>query len=89
MMLNTNAALALATMVSCLCVSLELSTITLSLVLEVTRLYGGFFTSPKQLTSGGYDGWKFADALSYLKYSFVGTAVNEMSGLRCAARTVK
>lgn len=82
MMLDTNAALSLATMISCLCVSLELSTVTLSLALEITRLYGGFFTSPKQLVSGNFDGWKFADALSYLKYTFVGCAVNELTGLK-------
>ena len=82
MMLDTNAALSLATMVSCLCVSLELSTVTLSLFLELSRLYGGFFTSPKQLNTPATYGWKFADALSYLKYTFVGVAVNELSGLQ-------
>lgn len=61
MLLDTNAALSLATMISCLCVSLELSTVVLSLLLELSRLYGGFFTSPKQLDL--YDHWRFADAL--------------------------
>ncbi len=82
MMLDTNAALSLATMVSCLCVSLELSTVALSLLLEISRLYGGFFTSPKQLDIPKNYGWKFADALSYLKYTFVGVAVNELEGLQ-------
>lgn len=79
MLLDTNAALSLATMISCLCVTLELSTVVLSLALEISRLYGGFFTSPKQLIA--YEGWKFADALSYLKYTFVGVAINELTGL--------
>jgi len=61
MLLDTNAALSLATMISCLCVSLELSTVVLSLLLELSRLYGGFFTSPKQLDL--YENWRFADAL--------------------------
>jgi len=140
MMLDTQAALALETMVSCLCVTLELSTVVLSLLLEITRLYGGFFTryarhikltrrfvcvvccpltvslnshvtplmisfpytspnfsllslrslirSPKQLLS--YPSWTFADALSYLKYTFVGVAINELSGLEytCTAKQI-
>ena len=35
--LDTNAALSLATMISCLCVSIELSTVVLSLALEIAR----------------------------------------------------
>lgn len=88
MILDTNAALSLATMISCLCVTIELSTVALSLVLEISRLYGGFFTSPKQLIM--YENWKFADALSYLKYVFVGVAVNELEGLEytCTAAQI-
>jgi ATP-binding cassette subfamily G (WHITE) protein 2 len=79
MVLDTNAALSLATMISCLCVTIELSTVVLSLILEISRLFGGFFTSPLQLLD--YPNWTFADALSYLKYVFVGVAINEMTGL--------
>ena len=88
MVLDTNAALSLATMISCLCVTIELSTVVLSLLLEITRLFGGFFTSPKQLLD--YPNWQFADALSYLKYVFVGVAINEMSGLEytCTAKEI-
>lgn len=64
MLLDTNAALSLATMISCMCVSLELSTVVLSLLLELSRLYGGFFTSPKQLDL--FESWRFADALRYV-----------------------
>lgn len=82
-------ALSLATCVSCVCVSLEMSTVILSLLLELSRLYGGFFTSPQQLLS--FPQWKFVDALSYLKYAFVGIAVNELSGLTlsCSDNEVK
>ena len=58
---------------------MELSTVVLSISLEVCRLYGGFFTSPAQLLA--YHNWKFLDVLSYLKYVFVGLAINELSGL--------
>jgi ATP-binding cassette subfamily G (WHITE) protein 2 len=57
-----------------------MSTVVLSLLLELSRLYGGFFTSPAQLDL--YPGWRFADALSYLKYTFVGVALNELDGLK-------
>ena len=80
MILDALAALSLATMCSCLCVSIEMSTVVLSLVLEISRLFGGFFTSPKQLDD--FQNWKFADALSYLKYTFVGVALNELNGLK-------
>lgn len=79
MILDTFAATSLATAVSCLCVSIDLTTVVLSVLFEMSRLYGGFFTSPAQLHQN-YD-WKFADALSYLKYAFVGVSLNELDGL--------
>ena len=80
MVLDAIAALSLATAVTCLCISIEMSTVVLSLLLEISRLYGGFFTSPLQL-SEGYNQWQFADVLSYLKYTFVGIALNELEDL--------
>jgi ATP-binding cassette subfamily G (WHITE) protein 2 len=80
MVLDAIAALSLATAVTCICVSIEMSTVVLSLLLEISRLYGGFFTSPLQL-SESFTEWRFADALSYLKYTFVGVALNELEGL--------
>ena len=52
------------------------------------RLYGGFFTSPEQLLE--YPDWKFADVLSYIKYAFVGIALNELNGLElsCTAQQI-
>ena len=51
----------------------------MSLLFEICRLYGGFFASPAQMKD--YPGWSFADALSYVKYAFVGIAINELKGL--------
>lgn len=79
MMLDTFAATSVSAAVSCLCISVEMSTVVLAGIFEISRLYGGFFTSPAQLLE--YDKWKFADALSYIKYAFVGVAINEFSGL--------
>jgi len=88
MVLDSLAALSLATCVSCCCVSVEMSTVVLSVLLEIARLYGGFFTSPLQLKE--FPEWRFADALSYLKYVFVGVALNELTGLEltCTAAEV-
>ena len=77
----------LIVLVSCLCVSIELSTVVLSAIFEVCRLYGGFFTSPKQLLS--HEQWAFADALSYLKYTFVGVALNELTGLELSCTSAE
>ena len=79
MLLDCYSATALATAVSCICVSIELSTVVLSAIFEICRLYGGFFTSPAQLHD--HPNWKFADALSYIKYTFVGVALNELQDL--------
>lgn len=79
MILDTFCATSIATAVTCICVSIEMSTVVLAGYFEMCRLYGGFFTSPEQLLD--YPEWKFADVLSYLKYVFVGVALNELDGL--------
>lgn len=79
MILDTYAATAVATAVSCICVSIELSTVVLSVYFEICRLYGGFFTSPAQLLLAHE--WKFLDVISYIKYAFIGVARNELDGL--------
>jgi ATP-binding cassette subfamily G (WHITE) protein 2 len=48
------------------------------LILEVTRLFGGFFLSPANLPP--YFVW--LDALSYVKYSYVAVSLNEQRGLQ-------
>lgn len=57
----------------------------LALLFEICRLFGGFFASPDLMQE--YPGWSFADAFSYLKYCFVGAALNELQGQQysCAA----
>lgn len=81
MMLCSMAATALATAVTCIALTVELSTVILSLFFEVCRLYGGFFTSPKQLDAPELAKWKWLDAISYIKYAFVGVALNELTDL--------
>lgn len=67
----------LALMVSALCRTTALSVTVLPMILEVTRLFGGFFLAPRRLPK--YFSW--LDALSYIKYTFVGLSLNEFTGL--------
>lgn len=67
----------MALMVSALCRTTSFSVTVLPMVLEVTRLFGGYFIAPSRVPK--YLSW--IDALSYIKYAFVGTALNELRGL--------
>lgn len=71
--LNNWAASSLCTAVVCTCVTIERSTVILSFFFEFTRLFGGYYISPAQIED--YPDWVWADALSYLKYTFVGTVL--------------
>ena len=82
MILNTQAPMSAATCISCFAGSIEYSITILAVVIEGCRLFGGFFASPAQIVD--LKDWKFADVLSYSKYSFVGVALNELSDLEIA-----
>jgi ATP-binding cassette subfamily G (WHITE) protein 2 len=56
-----------------------MSTVVLAMAYEIVRLYGGWFISPKLMAT--YPDWEFADAMSYIKYAFVGVSLNENDGL--------
>lgn len=79
LILDSAAATSLSNMISCLCVSIEMSTIVLAACYEISRLYGGWFISPYLLDL--YPQWRFADAISYIKYAFIGVSLNENDGL--------
>ena len=83
MVLCNLAATSLALMVSALCRTTDMSVTVLPLMLEVSRLFGGFFLSPANLPM--YFSW--LDALSYVKYTYIGIAINELQGLKlyCSA----
>ncbi|CAF3879499.1 unnamed protein product [Rotaria magnacalcarata] len=86
MLLCSLAATSLALMVSAICKTTDMSVTVLPLALEITRLFGGFFLAPSRLPT--YFVW--LDAISYVKYTFVGTALNELSGLKltCTAAEI-
>jgi ATP-binding cassette subfamily G (WHITE) protein 2 len=77
MILCSVAATSLALMVSALARTTDMSVTVLPLMLEISRLFGGFFLSPANLPNY----FRFLDALSYVKYSYVGIALNELQGL--------
>eukprot|EP00597_Dinobryon_sp_UTEXLB2267_P005220 CAMPEP_0170078388 /NCGR_PEP_ID=MMETSP0019_2-20121128/14987_1 /TAXON_ID=98059 /ORGANISM="Dinobryon sp., Strain UTEXLB2267" /LENGTH=661 /DNA_ID=CAMNT_0010291231 /DNA_START=84 /DNA_END=2069 /DNA_ORIENTATION=- len=74
-MLLSICATSLANMCCCLFVSIELSCVVLACCMEITRLYSAFFVSPQALQN--YPKWKFFDAISYMKYGYVGLCLNE------------
>ena len=83
MTLCSLAATSLALMVSALLRTTDMSLTVLPLVLEVSRLFGGFFLAPAALPV--YFSW--LDALSYIKYCYVGISLNELRGLAYSCST--
>jgi len=77
MVLLNICATSMALMISALCRTTDLSMAVLPMVLEVGRLFGGFFLSPANLPK--YFVW--LDALSFYKYAYVGISLNELHGL--------
>lgn len=85
MVLCTLSATSLALMVSALCRTTDLSVTVLPLVLELARLFGAFFMSPANLPV--YFSW--IDALSYIKYTYIGVSLNELTGLKLQCKTTE
>ena len=79
MFLDCTAAVSLATAVTCFCLSVERSTVVLAVFFEMSRLFGGFFASPAIMKTATE--WKFIEVFSYLQYTFLGVALNELTGL--------
>eukprot|EP00198_Chlamydomonas_reinhardtii_P001132 XP_001690467.1 predicted protein [Chlamydomonas reinhardtii] len=77
MILCSVAATSLALAVSALARTTDMAVTILPLVLEVCRLFGGFYLSPRNLPT--YFSW--LDALTYVKYTYVGISLNELDGL--------
>jgi len=78
MILCSLSATSLALMISALCRTIHMSVTVLPMVFEIVRLFGGFFLAPASLPK--YFSW--LDALSYIKYVYVGIGLNELRGLK-------
>ena len=74
MILTSIFAILISNIISCICVSIDLSTFVLVLIFVISILYAGWFISPKLLFE--YPNWKFANIISYIKYAFVGISLN-------------
>jgi len=79
LILDSYAATSMANMISCLFVTIELSTVVLAFSYEWCRLFGGWFISPALLVT--LPEWGWADFLSYIKYAYIGLSLNEYDGL--------
>lgn len=77
LVLGSVAATSFALMVSTIAKTTDMAVTILPMVLEVSRLFGGFFLSPANLPA--YFSW--LDALSYVKYTYTALSLNELSGL--------
>eukprot|EP01126_Amoeba_proteus_P060970 TRINITY_DN8131_c0_g1_i35.p1 TRINITY_DN8131_c0_g1~~TRINITY_DN8131_c0_g1_i35.p1 ORF type:complete len:617 (-),score=126.37 TRINITY_DN8131_c0_g1_i35:111-1895(-) len=77
MVLCNFAATSLAAAVSAFGRTTDMAVTVLPMALEICRLFGGFFLPPSKLPA--YFSW--LDALSYVKYTYVGVALNELEGL--------
>ncbi|PSC67254.1 ABC transporter G family [Micractinium conductrix] len=77
MVLCQQAAVSLAQAVSALCRDVDTSVVVLPMALEITRLFGGFFLAPALQQK-----WMVVlDYLSYVRYTYMGVALNELHGL--------
>ena len=84
--LGALSATSLSNCCSCICVSIELSTVVLACIMEITRLYSGFFVSP--LLQLNYPRWKTFTVISYMKYMYVGLCLNEWQDLKLYCHSV-
>lgn len=72
-------------MISALCKTAAMSITILPMVLEVSRLFGGFLLAPSRIPK--YFVW--FDVFSYFKYIYVALSLNELEGLQLTCDKTK
>jgi hypothetical protein len=77
LVLDKNTASSVAVMICTWTTQMTMPTVILPVILELSRLFGGFFLPPALLPSY----FKWLDPLSYVKYAYLGVANNELSDL--------
>ena len=65
------------TFISCLCVTVERTTVIMACYLEIARLYCNFYMSPALMNE--YPQWQWITNFSYLKYPYIGLVLNQLS----------
>lgn len=78
--LACQAAVSMATAISCVFLSTSTSVVVLAISWEITRLFGGWFVSP--LLYHHFKYWKWLDAISYIKYAYVGMSLSLYDDLK-------
>eukprot|EP01119_Soliformovum_irregulare_P025420 TRINITY_DN9410_c0_g1_i1.p1 TRINITY_DN9410_c0_g1~~TRINITY_DN9410_c0_g1_i1.p1 ORF type:complete len:618 (-),score=179.97 TRINITY_DN9410_c0_g1_i1:44-1897(-) len=80
--LTNAAATSMALMISAICRTTSFAVTVLPMALELCRLFGAFFLAPINLPIG----FVWIDALSYVKWAYVGISLNELSGLELTCK---
>jgi ATP-binding cassette subfamily G (WHITE) protein 2 len=75
--LDALASMAVAVMISAICRTVNLSVTVIPSIFELGRLFGGLFLQPNLLPKK----FVWIDALSFVKYTYVAIALNELTGL--------
>jgi ATP-binding cassette subfamily G (WHITE) protein 2 len=78
-LLNTLACVSMTTFISCLCVTIERTTVIIACYLEVARLYSNFFMSPFLMKD--YPTWQWISNISHMKYAFIGLVLNQYTDM--------
>ena len=79
-LLNTLACVSMTTFISCLCVTIERTTVIIACYLEVARLYSNFFMSPALMRD--YPTWQWISNISHMKYAFIGLVLNQYTDMK-------
>lgn len=79
MVFSTLCATSMATMICCVCIYIDLTTVVLSMAFETARLFAGLFIAPVDMSE--FPQFLWADALSLFKYSCIGVYLNEFRDL--------
>lgn len=79
MMLATLSSISITNMISCLCITIDLSTLMIAVMYEMMRLYSGWFISPFMMRF--YPQFRFIQYISYIYYTFIGISLNENDDL--------
>ncbi len=78
LMTTVVASMALSLMATAVSRTTRVAVIVLPVLLELSRLFSGFYTYPNATAAG----WKWVNYLSYLYYSYMALVQNELSGLK-------
>jgi len=77
-LLNALACISMTSFISCMCVTIERTTVVMACYMEIARLYSNFFMSPALMRT--YPQWQWFSYVTHMKYAFIGLALNQYQG---------